>query len=97
MALNELTQESFARAVGVEIRRVNEVSARLAIGLIHFLRFSLGGPPSPFLAKGHRAESRFGDPKPALAEQSVFHNRAPFIRVYGAIEFRSDLPLFQSL
>ena len=42
MALNELTQESFAGAVGVEIRCVNEVSARLAVGLIHFLRFSLG-------------------------------------------------------
>ena len=41
MALNELTYEIFARAAGVEIRRVNEVSACLAIGVIDFLRFSL--------------------------------------------------------
>ena len=41
MALDELTQEFFARAAGVEIRRVNEVSACLAVGLIAFLRFSL--------------------------------------------------------
>ena len=41
MALDELTHEFFARAAGVEIRRVNEVSSCLAIGLIDFLRFSL--------------------------------------------------------
>jgi hypothetical protein len=41
MILNELTQEFFAPTAGVEIRRVNKVSACLAIGLIDFLRFSL--------------------------------------------------------
>ena len=41
MALDELAYEFFARAARVEIRRVNEVSARLAVGLINFLRFSL--------------------------------------------------------
>ena len=41
MALYELADESFARAVSVDIRRVNEVSTRLAVGLIDFLRFSL--------------------------------------------------------
>jgi hypothetical protein len=39
MTMNELTHESFARAVGVEIRRVNEVSTCLAVGFIDFLRF----------------------------------------------------------
>jgi hypothetical protein len=42
MALHELAHEFFARAVRVEIRGVNEVSARFAIGLIDFLRFLLG-------------------------------------------------------
>jgi len=41
MALNELTQEFFARAAGVEIRRVDEVSACLAVSLINLSRFSL--------------------------------------------------------
>ena len=41
MSLHELTQEFLARAGGVEIRRVNKVSARLAVGVINFLRFSL--------------------------------------------------------
>jgi hypothetical protein len=41
MALNELTHEFFARAVGVEIRRINEVSTHLAVGFIDFLRFRL--------------------------------------------------------
>ena len=41
MALNELTQEFFARAAGVEIRRVDEVSACLAVSLIDFLRLDL--------------------------------------------------------
>src|ERR1700722_2387521 len=41
MALHELTQEFFTGAAGVEIRSVNEVSTRLAVGLIDFLRFSL--------------------------------------------------------
>jgi len=41
MALNELTYEFFARAVGVEISRVKEVSACLAVGLIDLLRFAL--------------------------------------------------------
>jgi hypothetical protein len=41
MAMNELAYESFARAAGVEISRVKEVSARLAESLINFLRFSL--------------------------------------------------------
>jgi hypothetical protein len=47
MALNELTYEFFARATGVEIRRVNEVSACLAEDLIDFLRFSLLVIPIP--------------------------------------------------
>ena len=38
MALNELTQEFFARAAGVEIRSVNEVSTRLAVGLMSALQ-----------------------------------------------------------
>ena len=42
MAMNELAHESFARAVGVEIRRVNEVSTRLAVGFIDSLSFRLG-------------------------------------------------------
>src|ERR1700730_16176012 len=33
MALHELTQEFLARAISVEVRRVNEVSACLAVGL----------------------------------------------------------------
>ena len=37
----ELTQEFFARAAGVEISRVKEVSACLAVGFIDFLRFVL--------------------------------------------------------
>jgi hypothetical protein len=41
MALDELAHEFFARAAGVEIRRVNEVSACLAVGIIDFLRFVL--------------------------------------------------------
>jgi hypothetical protein len=41
MALDELTQEFLARPIGVEIRRVYEVSACLAVGFIDFLRFSL--------------------------------------------------------
>jgi len=41
MALEELTHKLFARAAGVEIRRVNEVSACLAVSLIDFLRFVL--------------------------------------------------------
>jgi hypothetical protein len=41
MALNELTHEFFADAVGVEIRRVNEISTCLAVSLIDLLRFSL--------------------------------------------------------
>ena len=41
MALNELTHEFFARAAGVEISCVKEVSACLAVGLIDFLRFIL--------------------------------------------------------
>jgi hypothetical protein len=40
MALHELTQEFLARAIGVEIRRVDEVAACVAVGLIDFLRFS---------------------------------------------------------
>src|SRR5580704_14459566 len=43
MSLHELTQEFLARAAGVEIRGVYEVSARLAVGFIDFLRFSLWG------------------------------------------------------
>jgi hypothetical protein len=42
MALNELSYEFLARAVGVEIRRVNEVSACLAVGLLDLQRFRLG-------------------------------------------------------
>jgi hypothetical protein len=41
IGLNELSKESFARTVGVEVRSVNEVSACLAVGLIDFLRFRL--------------------------------------------------------
>jgi hypothetical protein len=41
ITLHELAQEFFARAAGVEIRRVDEVAASLAVGLIDFLRFSL--------------------------------------------------------
>ena len=41
MALDELAHEFFARAAGVEISRVKEISACLAVGLIDFLRFSL--------------------------------------------------------
>jgi len=41
MALDELTHEFFARAARVEIRRVKEVSACLAVSLIDLLRFSL--------------------------------------------------------
>jgi hypothetical protein len=41
MALHELSEEFLARAISVEIRRVNEVSACLAVGLIDFLRFRL--------------------------------------------------------
>jgi hypothetical protein len=39
--LDELTHEFFARAAGVEIGHVKEVSACLAVSLIDFLRFSL--------------------------------------------------------
>ena len=39
MALHELTQEFLARAISVEVRRVNKVSACLAVGLIDFLCF----------------------------------------------------------
>ena len=41
MALDELAYEFFARAARVEIRRVNEVSACLAVGFIDFVRFVL--------------------------------------------------------
>jgi hypothetical protein len=41
MALRELSKEFLTGAAGVEIRGVNEVSARLAVGLIDFLRFVL--------------------------------------------------------
>ena len=41
-ALHELTQEFLARPIGVETRRVYEVSACLAVGFIDFLRFRLG-------------------------------------------------------
>jgi hypothetical protein len=41
MSLDELTHEFFARAAGVEISRVNEISARVPVRLIDFLRFVL--------------------------------------------------------
>jgi hypothetical protein len=39
MTLEELTHELFARTAGVEIRRVDEVSACVAVSLVDFLRF----------------------------------------------------------
>ena len=41
MARDELNHDLFARAAGVEIRRVKKVSAGLAVGFIDFLRFVL--------------------------------------------------------
>jgi hypothetical protein len=40
-AMQELSKEFLTGAAGVEIRRVDEVSARLAVSLIDLLRFSL--------------------------------------------------------
>jgi len=38
---DELTRKFFARAAGVENRRVDEVSACVAVSLVDFLRFGL--------------------------------------------------------
>src|SRR5882762_5897302 len=44
MALHELTQEFLACAISVEIRRVNEVSACLAVGTMTFCASAFGDP-----------------------------------------------------
>jgi len=47
MAMNELSHKFFARAVGVNIRCVNEVSTCLAVGLIDFLALRPSVIPIP--------------------------------------------------
>jgi hypothetical protein len=42
--MNELSHESFARAVGVDVRCVDEVSTCLVVGLIDFCALSVGDP-----------------------------------------------------
>jgi hypothetical protein len=68
MAFNELTQESFARTVGVEICSINEVSSCLTVGFIDLLRIILRRSSSPIVAEGHSPQSRFGNPEAALAQ-----------------------------
>ena len=73
MTGDELADELFTRAVGVNVGRVDEVAARLAVGVVDFARLVLGRAPAPVFAEGHRAEAKVGNTQAAAAEKLVVH------------------------
>jgi len=72
MVLDELSDESLARTVRVHVRRADEVSAGLAVGIVDFAGFVLRGAPAPVLAERHGAQSRFGYRQTAVSQELYF-------------------------
>ena len=70
---DELAHELLAGAIGINVRRVDEIAARFAKGIVNLARFILRTTPAPILAKGHRAETEIGDAQSAAAEELVIH------------------------
>jgi hypothetical protein len=52
----KISEKRLACAVGVNVCGINEVAARLALGLVDRPRFILAGTPAPTVTKGHRAQ-----------------------------------------
>lgn len=81
---DELADETFARAFGVEVRGVDEIAAARDERVEHALAFVFAGAEAPVFAERHRAEARFGHTEAALAEQLVTEGTQ--------IGHRGDLP-----
>src|SRR5262249_46350445 len=78
LAFYELAHEALARAVGIYVRGVDEVSTHLAIRLVDLPRFILRRAPTKLVAEGHGAQSRLRHTKPAITQEPVFHVRSPY-------------------
>ena len=68
MVLQELADEGFAAAVGVDVGGVDEIAAGFAVGVVN-----LEGAPALVLAEGYGAQVGFGNSEAAVAENSVSH------------------------
>jgi hypothetical protein len=70
---DELANELFAGAVGVNVGSVDEVATRLPVGVVDFACLVLGRAPAPVFAESHRAEAKVGNAQAAAAEKLVVH------------------------
>jgi len=78
MAFHELAEKRFARSVCVKVGGVDEISARLAEGVVHLTGLILSRTPAPFIAEGHGAKCRLRDSKAGVAQKSVLHRNLLF-------------------
>jgi hypothetical protein len=67
LAVQELAEETFTGAVGVDVGGVDEVATGFEEGVVDLAALLRGRPPPPILAERHRAEAQFRHPKAAIA------------------------------
>jgi hypothetical protein len=79
MARDKLADKLLTGAVGVDVGRVDEIAARLAISVVDFSGLVFGCAPTPIITEGHGAKTEIRDAEAAAAEKLVVHLDSQFL------------------
>src|SRR5262249_25610161 len=99
VAIEQFAKNPLARPLGVEIRRVNEVAARFAVGVVDFPGLVFCRTPAPLLAEGHSPQRQFAHAQSASSQQSIVHGdwiAHSGIGCLASVRLKTSEPLIRS-